>query len=295
MTGIKKYRTTSIVRVGAFYTLILLLLACCELLWAHGNIHERLQEASELLSEDPEEVSHYVRRALLYVENKEFENALADIERANALEGEFYKAEFYKAFILWSFANQTDPPSIKSLSDSRELLIHYLSRHPTDHHAHFLLARNFVVNGEREKAVPHFYSAIELTTDPTLELYLEHIKNLEGLGRIDDSIKSLQQAINRIDKSKELVEYAIKLELERGNLTLALAWFDHLPESSQNLPSTLIFKGTLLMKAKKPKEARKILCDAKNQLEKLPENVRNSPRIIQLFEDLHEVEESLTC
>ena len=248
-----------------------------------------------MISTDPEEVSHYVRRALLYVENKEFENALADIERADALGDEFYKAEFYKAFILWSVANQTDPPSIKPLSNSRELLIRYLSRYPSDRHAHFLLARNFVVTEEREKAIPHFYSAIELTTDPALELYLEHIKNLETLGRIDESIKSLQQAISQLDKNKELVEYAIELELERGNLAMAIAWFDQMPQSSQNLPSTLIRKGGLLMKAKKPKQARQVLCDAKSQLDELPENVRNSPRIIRLAEDLHEADESLTC
>jgi len=70
--------------------------------YAHGDLHERIQECTEQLKKDPNNLALYMKRGKLYLEHEEYDNCLKDIKRCR--EGNFsdknwliYEARAHKA------------------------------------------------------------------------------------------------------------------------------------------------------------------------------------------------------
>ncbi len=217
--------------------------------YAHDGIHERLRAATREIDSSPCDASLYVKRAELYREHGQLDQALQDLERAHELNENDNSIDLVRGRVLHD---------LQCYKLAQEALDRFLARNPQHIGAHQVRARVFEALGEFRAAVREWTKAIQLSNPPTPDQYVARAKATSKLGgdQVAEALRGLEAGMKRLGSVTSLHVCALDLEVQAGKFDAALARIDELLEHSARKDSWLAKKGDILADAGRKPAAR---------------------------------------
>jgi len=130
---------------------------------------------------------------------------------------------------------------------------------------------------ETNVALEDFNRAILYAPVPTPEYYFERARVLEHkTDRFDELLAGIDEGIDTLGPLASLLEYAIDIELQRGNYTGALKRIASLPEPIHQRPRWLYQRSQVLMELGRDAEAEIMNRKALQSIGSLPASRRNT-------------------
>ena len=216
-------------------------------LTAHDAVDDQIARVTAQITVTPTSADLLVRRAELYRESHRRNEALADLNRAEALEPAQPKVDFVRAAV---FLDAGRPRAAIAAIDR------FLERRGTDALGAAILARARVALGQYSEADAAFVRALALS--PLPELYIERSRALaasgsEGLKR---AVQALDEGIARLGPIVTLELEAIDLNLVMRQYEAALSRLDRVAAQASRQEQWLARRGAILEKAGRASEAR---------------------------------------
>ena len=232
-------------------------------LGANPELAWRIQRLTREIEAAPGDARLHLRRGQLERERRNFEWALADLERARALEPDLAGLDLALAQ-LWLDAGR--PERAVTTLDT------LLARRPVAADAFVLRARARVALGQSEAAVADLGEALRRSDAPTPELYLERaaLQRSAGAAHLGDAVAGLDEGIARLGPAHALVAAAIEIEVEREHWAGALARSEALSEALGRRPEWQARRADWLRAAGREDEAREVYRAALAELRAAP-------------------------
>lgn len=256
---------------------------------AHDGLHEQILAVTEQIKKDPRNPALYLKRAELYRLHAEWKNSENDFARAEKLDRNLTVVQLGRGK-LWFDAKQ--------FGKAKLALEKYLAREPQSFEGVLTMARVCVRLRQTRAAVKYFSEAIELAPQDSAEIYLERAEALAAASRLTESLSGLDEGLKQFPNLVTLQTAAIDLEVRRRNYEAALARLAKLTGSAERKESYLLRRGEILIRAKRPCEARQSLLEAKAGFESFSSfrrNVRAVREQIARLEKLLETIPAKTC
>lgn len=240
---------------------------------AHGPIHEQIRAVSRRIAREPANAGLYVKRGELHRAHRDWTSALADYDRALALDPGLDVVDLCRGLLLFEAGRS---------QSARPPLDRFLTRHPDHARARAARARVLVRLGEPLAAAEDFSHAIAQLPLPPPEYYIERARALVDAGRIDQAIQGLDVGLERLGNVITLQEQAIALELRAGRSDDALARLDRAWAGVARKETWLIRRADVLRQASRSVEAREAYEKALGVIEALPPAQRTVRAILDL-------------
>jgi predicted Zn-dependent protease len=241
---------------------------------AHDGLHEQIVALTHEIESRPKAPELYLRRGELYRLHREWDKALADLRRAQALEPrrEMGLAEARLYFDLgWS--------------EWAELALErHLASLPEDPEALLFLARILEQRCALEDAVRAYDRALVGLEAPEPDVYLARAEALTALGPagVERALVGLDEALARLGPVFALELRALELEVERGRIEAALARLDALAARSPRQERWLAQRGEILLGAGRATEALEAFRAARRACAALPARQRGTTQVAEL-------------
>lgn len=202
---------------------------------AHGPVHEQIDQLTQQIKEQPDNIALYLERGLLYKVDEDLAKSLADFEKVLALNSKTYAAHFPIAEILLE------------KEDFEKALYHidfYLEHYPNH-------ANAYVIHGRIHQALGNDGIAI-LSLEKALELKGKKAKPDDYL-LLAGILEKYQpeEALTVIEKGITVLGDAISLQMEIIDLSIAYSWLDRGAQEIDCLLQRTKRKETLLFKKAK--------------------------------------------
>lgn len=227
-----------------------------------------------LISETPDNVDLYLRRAAHREEHREWAAAEADLRRAAQLAPG-------SASVMLALARVY--LGSDRAREAQAQLEAVLARHPGAPEALVLRARARAKLGEIVGAHSDYSSALAALAEPSPGLFLERaslpISTVSAL-------RGLDEGIARLGPAGPLLERALALELRLGRTDAALTRIDVLASNSERQETWLKRRGDVLALAGREQEARAAYHAALVAVLALPAWLRNTPETLRLAGEL---------
>jgi tetratricopeptide (TPR) repeat protein len=181
---------------------------------AHSGPDPEVQEITEELNKDPDNVELLVRRGQLYRSNGKFIESLLDLEQALLLNRENRTVVLQRALTLSAMGRDKEALSALNFflqDESDPKLVFALAERAS------ILARS----GQAELAIADFTSALQL--QPTIELYLIRGKLQESLGKLEDAAEGYQDGLAKLGNAILLKKCLIRVRMAQKQYNAALA------------------------------------------------------------------------
>jgi tetratricopeptide (TPR) repeat protein len=239
-------RYRRIIRV-ALLAIVALVTTGGRLASAHDGLAERIAALSAQITQSPSSPSLLVKRAELYRENRQWSEALADLDRAERIDSTIALVNLVRAHVHLAR---------KNWPGAADAATRFISRQPDHADARVVRARAYVRLGRRQEATADFTSALAVRPQP--DLYIERAKALEGPGRdaLGQALRSLDEGLARLGPIVTLELEAIDLELRLNRYDAALARLDGIIARAPRKDAWLARRGAILERAGRPEEAR---------------------------------------
>jgi len=253
------------------------ILACLFLLFylpslalAHEDIDEQLAAVNLTLVETPDDYALLARRGKLHSQHGDWQLAVRDLRRAQGLAPDGAAAaldlDIGLAFHLGDKANE-----------ALSFIERYLVAHPDSSAAWRERARIQMSLNRKNAALEDFSRAIRLSEVPTPEHYIERARVLEhNTDRFEELLAGIDDGIDALGPLASLVEFAINIELERGNYAAALDRTGSLPEPIRRQSRWLYNQSQMLLMMGRQTEAESINREALRAIERLPASRRSN-------------------
>jgi tetratricopeptide (TPR) repeat protein len=214
---------------------------------AHDGLAERIAALSAQIAQSPSSPSLFVKRAELYRENRQWNEALADLDHAERIDPTIATVNLVRAHVLLER---------KNWQAAADAATRFISRQPDHADARIVRARAYAQLGRRQDAAADFTSALAVRPQP--DLYIERAKAVEGPGRdgLEQALRSLDEGLARLGALVTLELAAIDLELRLNRYDAALARLDGITARAQRKDTWLARRGAMLERAGRPDEAR---------------------------------------
>jgi predicted Zn-dependent protease len=190
-----------------FCRLLACALACAGFhLNAHPDLEEAIEATTAKLIEQNYPNALLLERADLFRRHGQFNEALADIDLIEQRTNACAEVMLERAQIL------LDAGKIK---DANAVVQTLLRNHPTICDAFIIRARCESRLGQREAAIQDFTTAINKSSAPGPDLYLERARQLALLGRLDEAVRGLDEVIAQANDASPIVLTAIEYDRQR--------------------------------------------------------------------------------
>lgn len=216
-------------------TLVCLTLFAGSPVFAHGTHQARLDEAGARITAAPGNPDFHRSRAVLYLDQRDFQAALADLDRAEALDPGRPLTNLLRGRVELARGRP---------AEAEAALARCLATWPDHPDAHLAMARAQAARGDWLAAAQHYDRALQTAPVPTPAHYLERSRALAAAGRRDEALAGLDEGIQRLGPLPALTDSAITLELERGDTDAALARLDRDPDRAR--ADRLLRRGEIL-------------------------------------------------
>lgn len=228
---------------------------------AHPGLESRVALLAQLIEKNPEQQELYILRGGTYSQEGSWQPARDDFERAQSL-GDPVEADY--EWGLWHYRRG-------EYAQAREALNRYLLKYPSHEQALLHRARAARDMGESEAARLDFLDYIARAEAPHPGDVVAAAKLIAGqsVGGVSEALQLLDAAMLRVGNQPQLQRYAIALELERGELSLAIERCQKLEASLGSSPQWKVEMAQLLLLDKRDLDASFLLDEAKMQLKQL--------------------------
>ena len=243
----------------------------------HGDDHLLIDALTEELTKKPE-ADLFIRRGELYRHHQEWAKAEADFIAAARLDPKLTTLDFFRAR-LWLEAGE--PAKAQPLVDR------FVGSAPHEPEGWFLRGEILAALGRPEAGAAAYAEGIKRAPTPRPEHFLRCAKLLANAPGADPAkvLAALDDGIARIGPVISLVDYALKLELERKNYAAALTRIDAAMESSPRREAWFVRRGDILVQLGRPNEAITAYRAALSEIDALPERYRTTVPVEKLARD----------
>ena len=240
--------------------------------FAHGDVHERINQITQQISETPSNALLFFQRADLYRVDQDFTNALADLNRAAQLDPTMTRVDFCRGRVQLE-ANR--PQAALAPLDK------YLASKPKDPEAFTTRARVLVKLGSYKAAADDYTVAIGLST-ANPELFIERAEAWRLLGKADEAVRGLDEGIRKMGPLVTLELPAIDLEISLKRYDAAVARIDAVTARLQRKETWLFRRGEILRQAGREADAKNNYREALAAIDRLPPTHRNTRATLDL-------------
>ena len=246
--------------------------------WAHGDLHDSIEEASRRIAASPSDATLYFQRAEFYRLHEEYEAAEADYRRAGELTPGLSSTLLGLAQVR--LAEKRPAESLPYFDD-------FLKEHPTHVRALYLRAQALEQTGAWEKADADLAAAIAAAQPPPIELFLRRADGLVQHDRPADAVRCLEEGSAKLGRSLPLEQRALEIEESKGDSTSALQRLDRFIAAGFRPDIWLARKARLLEKLGQRTEAAVAWKAADKFLTAAVSNKRPLPPDLKLAEEIH--------
>ena len=245
---------------------------------AHNGITEQIAALTAQIAKSSGSAELLVRRADLYRYQRQWKEALADLDRARQLDAELASVDLARAHVL------LDSGRPRAAVD---LATRFLTRQPRHADALIVRGRARAQIGLQRDAAVDFTRALDLR--PVPDLYIERARTVAGTGtaQIEAALQGLDEGIARLGPIVTLELEAIDLEERLKRYDSALSRLARVSAQAARQESWLARRGAILEQAGRSAEARAAYHAALNAAMTLPDPTRRTRVSTALIERLH--------
>lgn len=264
--------------------LILGLALCClasgSALWAHDDVHAHIREASAELKENPERGDLWLKRARLYMQDKSWQRAVSDLEKALEVDPEQYSALYFLA---------QSHVAAKAPKDALAAIDRYLQALPGDSGGERFrggMLRGDILRdlGKPNEAADAYGQALPLAEYPRPSHYLALARALNDADRATDAVAILDSGLRKLGSVASLESLAVDTLAGLGRTDEAVTRLERLATSAKNPARWRVDQGDILSQAGKTDEARTAYEQALKAIEGLPAGRRAVDEMKELAE-----------
>lgn len=255
-----------------------LLLASIPPLFAHGDLHERIQALNARLAIRTNDAALLVQRAELHREHHDWLAAASDLDQAQLIDPRLKRIDFFRARLAHDMGD-----AVKAQGCLDKLL----TVATNDVEAMTLRARVRAGQGDVAGAVADYSQALARSREPQPEWFLERADLLAANGWKDEALRGVDEGVKRLGNLLTLQTRALDLELSRTNFPGALARIEAILESAPRKEAWLARQGDILHRAGRPLEARQAWVESLKAMDALPERWQATEAMLQLRQRLN--------
>jgi tetratricopeptide (TPR) repeat protein len=249
--------------------------------FAHGSFHERIERANRDVEAEPDAPGPYLRRAEIYRHHGNFAAALADLDRAAALDPGGHEVDYFRGHV---YLDSGHP------EDAAAALGGFLEHEPRNPAALEGRARALASLGRHLEAASAYSRAIANRPVAIPATYLARAEALASAGdeHLPEALRGLDAGLATLGPVMTLQRAAIDLEIRRGDLDAALARLEGAAAAAPRQETWLARRGEILERAGRLDEARETFELARRELERLPPHRRQTGSMTRLDAQLRE-------
>jgi len=256
---------------------------------AHAGISEEIEEVTDRIQADPQAPELYLLRGELHRINGHWSEANADFNKVQQLDPGNIEAELGMGRVCLDQG---------LYEKSIEHLDRTLARQPDKVRGLVTRARVFSLVGKPLAAAADYKRAIQSFQEPNKplpEYYFQQARAFEaaGVDYYDAALQALDAGISRLGNIRILEDAAIELERKRGNYAAALLRLDRIIHRSARKEALLMKRGEILVEAGRSAEAEADFVAAREAIDRLPPQRRNTRAVKLLRADIDSRSHSL--
>jgi predicted Zn-dependent protease len=256
-----------------FLGLGLLLLLSIQPLFAHGDLHERIQVLNARLAIATNDAALLVQRAELHREHHDWLAAAVDLDQAQLIDPGLKRIDFFRARLARDMGDA---------ANAQAYLDRLLTSVTNDVEAMTLRARVRAERGDAAGAVADYSLAIAWSREPQPEWVLERADLLAAQGQGAAALRGLDEGVARLGNLIVLQSRALDLELARTNYSGALERLEAILRSAPRREAWLARQGDVLRLVGREAEARSAWREANKAIDVLPERWRTTEAMLAL-------------
>lgn len=243
----------------------------------HGAYHDELRRIARELESSPRDRSLILQRAALHLGHEDWQAALVDLERVDRLLPGACATNGLRGQAL-NLAGQW--------AAAQAALTEHLEKHPQDGVARFHRGRAFKHLNDLKQAVADYRAAFSLG---------DGIAKPEQLGEIAEAMVQhdgaaagavfLDQCISRLGADPSLLQQAIALHIEAGQIDVALVHLSALQKLMPRPEPMMARRARILTQAHRDSEAQTAWSALHTRLLALPNLERGIPELTRLLQE----------
>jgi predicted Zn-dependent protease len=251
----------------------------CAVLWAHGDLHERIAAVTERIAKSPRDAKLYFQRAELHREHEDWKAAWADYDEAARLDPALEPLDRCRGLLLLQSGRAVE---------AKPYLDRHLERRPDDGDGYLIRARALVETGSPLDASRDYTAAIERLPRVQPEHYVERARALvqAGPSYLPTAVRGLDEGIRRLGSNVALESVAADIEADLKRYDAALARVDRIAAQASRKEMWLARRGSILERAGRTAEARAAYETALKSIESLPPAKRRARATRELEESV---------
>lgn len=240
-----------------------LLVIRAELARAHGDLHGQIATVSAQIEKEPLNADHYLRRGELRRLHSEFPEAAADFEKAATLHPDWPQAGLAKGRLALSSGN---------LEAAVAEMDRLLPKYPEYPEGWLIRARARARLADHAGAAKDFTEIIRRVDRPEPDIFLERAAALAASGNehLHEALNGLEEGLAKLGLVMTLDLAALDLELKMKRFDDALRRVDRLAAAAKRQESWLARRGDILLRARRPDDARAAFQKALEAIAALP-------------------------
>jgi predicted Zn-dependent protease len=184
---------------------------------AHPDLIEQITQTSEQIRKQGQSPGLYLERADLFRRHAQFDEALADLATAERLQTNATPLTLERARVLCDAGRA---------AESFDYIQTFLKQEPAHGEALIIRARCHARLGRAAAAVSDYTAGIHRCVAPGPDLFLERAQQQARLGKLDEAVGGLDEAITNTAPLPSLQMAAIEYDRQRGAVDSALARVD---------------------------------------------------------------------
>jgi predicted Zn-dependent protease len=245
---------------------------------AHIGLGDQIAAVSAQIARDPANPVLFQKRGELFREAREYQQALADLDRAASLDPAMATVDLVRARL---FLDAGKPQAAVDAASR------FLARQPGHVAALITRGRARAKLGRAGAAALDFTHALD--AQPLPDLYIERARVILASGNraLDEALRSLDEGIGRLGPIVTLELEAIDLELRMTRYDAALARLDRVSIQAARKESWLARRGEILASAGRVDEARSAYRAALASALSLPPWIQHTQASLALIDRLH--------
>jgi tetratricopeptide (TPR) repeat protein len=243
--------------------------------FAHAGHDEQLLRINRAIEQQPDDQALYIRRGSIYSENRQFDDAIANFEHAEQL-GPAVLVAFERGILYYRMGD---------FERATEYFDQYLEQFPQAAHGYEYRAWAARDTGNYQQAIADLNSYFDLLEAPHPGNYIAAANMLHDMQQTGQALQLLDKGMEKIGLTPQLQRRAIELELERGQVSNAIARQDSLRKPLNANPLWKLQMAELLLQDNRDEEARKMAQQAETELLEL----RPTPARLQQLQRAREL------
>lgn len=242
---------------------------------AHGTFHARIERATAEIEASPEDAALYVARSVVYRNHDDWALALADLDRAAALDPTLAVVDFQRGRVRLAAGE---------FALAEAALGRFLEREPDHVAARVARARARVELRHPLEAAADYTVAIDRERAPNPDHYTERARALLAAGDeyAEQALTGLEEGLARLGPFVPMMALCADIEVALGRIDAALARLDRVAEQTPRRESWWLRKGEILEAAGRREEASRAYASVLAEVEKLPAHRRGVPATAEL-------------